>query len=216
MNEVTMRSVLTVHCSGFSRRDLHKYSTILDARLLSQMPRRYLNKINNIVQNSSQTSMTAAADELHLKVDAIHLLFQTVSTSQSLSTVPEIHAAFIITLVSDQLYQQTSDRLRSHKSSVRSVRDGARNASRTTPRNTNSGTKPTSPTASRTTANQINLWNLTPPKSFGPVQPRNIDIATQLSFLMETRKPTDKLSASTPTKMFLSTMRSASLTSLSA
>ena len=31
MNEVTMRSVLSVHCSGFSWRDLHKFATILHA-----------------------------------------------------------------------------------------------------------------------------------------------------------------------------------------
>ena len=30
MNEVTMRSVLTVHCSGFSWRDLHKFATIFN------------------------------------------------------------------------------------------------------------------------------------------------------------------------------------------
>ena len=30
MNEVTMRLVLTVHCSGFSWRDLHKFATIFN------------------------------------------------------------------------------------------------------------------------------------------------------------------------------------------
>ena len=32
---------------------------------------RYLNKIESIVENASQTSMNAAADQLHLKVDAV-------------------------------------------------------------------------------------------------------------------------------------------------
>ena len=35
------------------------------------MPTRYLNKIESIVENASQTSMNAAADQLHLKVDAV-------------------------------------------------------------------------------------------------------------------------------------------------
>ena len=86
-----VRFALPFHCSGFC----------------SQMQWRYINKINNIVQNATQTSMKAAADELRLKVDAYFLRFQTISTSQSLSTVPGRHAAFILTLVSDQLYQQT-------------------------------------------------------------------------------------------------------------
>ena len=72
MNEVTMWSALAVFCSGFSWRDLHKFSTIFGMPApLSQIPRRYLNKIDNIVQNTTQKSMTAAADELHLKVDAM-------------------------------------------------------------------------------------------------------------------------------------------------
>ena len=72
INEVTMRSVLSVHCSGFSWRDLHKFATILDMPPpLSQMPTLYLNKIESTVENASQVSMNAAADQLHLKVDAV-------------------------------------------------------------------------------------------------------------------------------------------------
>ena len=72
MNEVTMRSVLSVHCSGFSWRDLHKFATIFDMPPpLSQMPTRYLNKIESTVENASQASMNAAADLLHQKVDAV-------------------------------------------------------------------------------------------------------------------------------------------------
>ena len=72
MNEVTIRSSLALHCSGFSWRDLHKFSIIFGMPApLSQMPPQYLNELEKIVQNATQTSMTAAADELHLKVDAI-------------------------------------------------------------------------------------------------------------------------------------------------
>ena len=46
MNEVTMRSVLSIHCTGFSRRDLHKFATIFDTLApLEEMPAHYLNKI---------------------------------------------------------------------------------------------------------------------------------------------------------------------------
>ena len=72
MNEVTIRSSLAVHSSGFSWRDLYKFPIIFGMPApLSQMPPQYLNEIDNIVQNATQTSMTAAADELHLKVAAI-------------------------------------------------------------------------------------------------------------------------------------------------
>ena len=72
MNEVTMRSVLSVHFSGFSWRDLHKFATIFEMPPpLAHMPPRYLNKIERTVENASQTSMNAAAEELHLEVDAV-------------------------------------------------------------------------------------------------------------------------------------------------
>ena len=72
MNEVTMRSVLAVHCSGFSWRDLHKFATIFDMPPpLSQMPTRYLNKIESTVEKASKASMDDAADQLHMKVDAV-------------------------------------------------------------------------------------------------------------------------------------------------
>ena len=72
MNEVTMSSVLSVHCSGFSWRELHKFATIIEMPPpLAHMPPRYLNKIERTVENASQTSMNAAAEELHLEVDAV-------------------------------------------------------------------------------------------------------------------------------------------------
>ena len=70
MNEVTMRSVLAVHCSGFSWRDLHKFSTIFNMPApLGKMPSSYLNKIQDIVKSAAEESMQAAADELHLDFD---------------------------------------------------------------------------------------------------------------------------------------------------
>ena len=72
MNEVTMRSVLAVHSSGFSWRDLHKFATIFEMPPpLGEMPPRYLDRIETTVENACQTSMSAAANELHLRVDAI-------------------------------------------------------------------------------------------------------------------------------------------------
>ena len=72
MNEFTMRSVLAVHCSGFSWRDFHKFSTIFDMPPpQADMPPRYLNKIDSTVENACQKSMNAAAVDLHLKADAV-------------------------------------------------------------------------------------------------------------------------------------------------
>ena len=72
MNEVIMRSVLSINCSGFSWRDLHKFATVFDMPPpLARMPPRYLIKIESILENACQTSMYSAADELHMKVDAI-------------------------------------------------------------------------------------------------------------------------------------------------
>ena len=68
LNEVTMRSVLSVHCSGFSWRDLHKFATIFDMPSpLEEMPPAYLNKIECIANIAVEESMQAAAEELHLK-----------------------------------------------------------------------------------------------------------------------------------------------------
>ena len=72
LNEVTMRSVLAVHSTGFSWRDLHKFATIFDMLPpLGEMPPRYLNKFVSVVQFASQTSMNAAAAELHSRSDAV-------------------------------------------------------------------------------------------------------------------------------------------------
>ena len=71
MNEVTMRSLLAVHCSGFSWRDLHKFATVMNMPPPQvTMPPKYLSKIEEIVQNASKISMSAAAEELHMRIDA--------------------------------------------------------------------------------------------------------------------------------------------------
>ena len=66
MNKVTMRSVLTVHCSGFSWRDLHKFATILNMPTpLENAPPHYLNKIEDVLKLTAEESMQGAADEIH-------------------------------------------------------------------------------------------------------------------------------------------------------
>ena len=70
MNEVTMRSVLSVHCSGFFWRDLHKFATIFDVPApLEEMPSHYLNKIEEVTKLAAEVSMLAAAEELHEEAD---------------------------------------------------------------------------------------------------------------------------------------------------
>ena len=60
MNEVTMRPVLTVHCSGFSWRDLHKFATIFNMPTpLENTPPNYLNKIEAVVKNSQNRGQSA-------------------------------------------------------------------------------------------------------------------------------------------------------------
>ena len=72
INEETMRSVLSVHCSGFCWRDLHKFATFFDMpRPQEEMPPSYLKNIEEIVNIAVEESMQGAADELHLSVDAI-------------------------------------------------------------------------------------------------------------------------------------------------
>ena len=66
MNEATMRSVLTVHCSGFSWRDLHKFATIFNMPTpLENTPPHYLNKIEDVIKLAAEESMQGAADEIH-------------------------------------------------------------------------------------------------------------------------------------------------------
>ena len=66
MNEVTMRLVLTVHCSGFSWRDLHKFATIFNMPTpLESGPPHYLNKIEDVIKQAAEGSMQGAADEIH-------------------------------------------------------------------------------------------------------------------------------------------------------
>ena len=62
MNEVTMRSV---HCSGFSWRDLHKFATIFNMPApLESMPPLNLNKIENVVKLAAEESMLEAAADI--------------------------------------------------------------------------------------------------------------------------------------------------------
>ena len=65
MNEVTMRSVLTVHCTGFSWRDLHKFATIFNMPApIESMSSLYLNKIEDVVKLVAEESMLEAADDI--------------------------------------------------------------------------------------------------------------------------------------------------------
>ena len=73
MNEVTIRSVLSVHCSGFSWRDLHKFATIFNMpALLEDMPPQYLNKIEDVVKSAVEESMQGAANEIHQTDNTTH------------------------------------------------------------------------------------------------------------------------------------------------
>ena len=61
-----MRSILTVHCSGLSWRDLHKFATIFNMPTpLEHMPPHYLNKIEDVVKLAAEESMLEAADDIH-------------------------------------------------------------------------------------------------------------------------------------------------------
>ena len=67
-----MRSVVCVHYSGFSWRDMHIFATIFAMPPpLEHMPTPYLNKIEETVNFASEISMQGAADELHLRDDYI-------------------------------------------------------------------------------------------------------------------------------------------------
>ena len=72
INEVTMMSILVIHSSGCSWRDLHKFSTIFNMPPpLANMPQRCLQRLELIVANACNISMQEAAHELHTRVDAI-------------------------------------------------------------------------------------------------------------------------------------------------
>ena len=92
LNEVTMRSVLSVHCSGFSWRDLHKFATIFDMPPpFERMPEKYLNKIEETVNKAAELSMQGATDELHFRTDSIpspipNCIVATVSFDSSWKT----------------------------------------------------------------------------------------------------------------------------------
>ena len=65
LKEATMRSVLSVHCPGFSWRDIHKFATIFDMPPpLQHMPTAYVNKIEDTVNAAAVASIQGSADEL--------------------------------------------------------------------------------------------------------------------------------------------------------
>ena len=67
-----MRSVLAVHSSGSSWRDLHKFASIFGLPPpYEHMPPTYLNKIETVAIAAAEESMQAAAEELHVKVDSV-------------------------------------------------------------------------------------------------------------------------------------------------
>ena len=191
MNEVTMRSVLAVHCSGFSWRDLHKIATIFDMPpSQADMPPRYLNKIDSIVENACQKSMNAEAVELHLKADAVP------------SSVPKcinIAVSFDASWKTRGFYSNigfgsaTLPRARKFSTtwfsfaSVSSAIDGTTNGSRRIQRPTNNGTRPTNLTATRISADPVRPWNLQRLDSSGIDQLRNINSA--IPPLLETGTP---------------------------
>ena len=52
-------------------RDLHKFATVMDMPPPQvAMPPKYLSKIEETVQNASKISMSAASEELHMRIDA--------------------------------------------------------------------------------------------------------------------------------------------------
>ena len=66
-----MRSVLSVHCSCFSWRDMHKFASIYDMPSpLEHMPPAYLNKIEATINSAVEESIQPAPDELHERVDS--------------------------------------------------------------------------------------------------------------------------------------------------
>ena len=66
MNEVTIRSILTVHCSGFSWLDLHKFATNFNMPApIESMPPLYLNKIEDVLKLAAEESMLEAAVDIH-------------------------------------------------------------------------------------------------------------------------------------------------------
>ena len=70
MNEMTMRSVLTLHCSGFSCREDHKFALIFDMPAhLKEKPPHYINKIEEVTKSTPEVSMQAAADVLQEEAD---------------------------------------------------------------------------------------------------------------------------------------------------
>ena len=66
-----MRFVLSVHCSGFSWRDMHKFASIYDMPSpLEHMQLAYLNKIEATINRAVKESIQPTADELDERVDS--------------------------------------------------------------------------------------------------------------------------------------------------
>ena len=69
MNEVTMRSVLAVHSTGMSWRNLHKLSTVFDMPPpVQKMPSSYLNRLEAVTAAGVVTAMSDAAKTYRLNV----------------------------------------------------------------------------------------------------------------------------------------------------
>ena len=69
MNEVTMRSVLAVHSTGMSWRNLHKLSTVFDMPPpVQNMPSSYLNRLGVVTAAGVVTAMSDAAKTYRLNV----------------------------------------------------------------------------------------------------------------------------------------------------
>ena len=66
-----MRSVLAVHSTGMSWRDLHKFATIFDMPPpLRHMPARYIERLDTLGTQACYISMLSAAQNLRSRVDA--------------------------------------------------------------------------------------------------------------------------------------------------
>ena len=61
-----MRSVLTVHLTGMSWRNLHKLSTVFEMPpSVQNMPSSYLNRLEAVTAAGVVTAMSDAAKQLH-------------------------------------------------------------------------------------------------------------------------------------------------------
>ena len=85
MNEVTMRSVLAVHSTGMSWRNLHKLSTVFDMPPpVQNMPFSFLNRLEAVTAAGVVTAMSDAAKQLHQRVDCEPSVHDGQTTSRTL------------------------------------------------------------------------------------------------------------------------------------